>query len=144
PLANLAHHPSFAGSKPEPSNAAERLLQEGEAGLKSGDLESALRAFREAKNAEGSNPSIVAAAEQGEEKVSQALERDGVKLTAVPRLNCGMEKLTQLKISPQEGYMLTRVNGSYDIKSLLKMNPAPKVDTQLLFWRLKKSGHVAL
>ncbi len=54
-----------------------------------------------------------------------------------------MAQLTQLKISPQEGFMLTRLNGSYDIKSLLKMNPASKLDTQMLFWRLKKSGHVA-
>ena len=83
-------------------------------------------------------------AHEGEEKVIRALDRAGVKLSSVPKLKVDMGQLTQLDISPQEGFMLTRVNGSYDIKSLLKMNPASKLETQMLFWKLKKSGHVAL
>ena len=50
-----------------------------------------------------------------------------------------------LKISPQEGFMLTRVDGSYDIKSILKMSGGiPKVDAQVLFWKLRRSGHVSI
>ncbi len=55
-----------------------------------------------------------------------------------------MEELTQLDISPQQGFMLTRIDGSYDIRSILKMSPMPQVDAQVLFWKLKRSGHVAI
>ena len=40
--------------------------------------------------------------------------------------------------------MLTRVDGSYDLKSILKMSPMPKIDAQMLFWRLKKLGHISV
>ena len=58
--------------------------------------------------------------------------------------NCDVDELMNLKISPQEGFMLTRVDGSYDIKSILKMSSGiHRVDAQVLFWKLRKSGHVA-
>ena len=40
--------------------------------------------------------------------------------------------------------MLTRVDGSYNLKSILKMSPMPPIDAQMLFWRLKKLGHVSV
>jgi hypothetical protein len=55
-----------------------------------------------------------------------------------------MDELTRLEISPQEGFVLTRVDGSYDVQSILKMSSMPKLDALLLFWRLKKLGHVAI
>ena len=78
------------------------------------------------------------------EEIQQALEREGVGMSSVPKLKCGMDELTKLEISPQEGFMLTRVDGSFDIKSILKMSPMPALDAQMLFWRLKASGHVVL
>ena len=43
-----------------------------------------------------------------------------------------------------DGFMLTRIDGSYDIRSILKMSPMPQIDAQILFWKLERSGHVAL
>ena len=68
----------------------------------------------------------------------------GIGTSSIPRLKCGMEELTQLSISPEEGFMLTRLDGNTDIKSILKLVPMPALDAQLLFWKLKKSGHLAL
>ena len=82
--------------------------------------------------------------DQSEERLVQAFERDGVKLTAVPKLKCSFDELTKLSISPQEGFLLTRVDGSFSLQSILKMTPMPKLDAQMLFWKLKKSGHITL
>ncbi len=119
------------------------IIAESDRALASGELDTALNALREAKATKGSDAGVASAVEDGERKLQKALSDSGIALTSVPRLSCDMTSLTQLKISPSEGFMLTRVNGSYDIKSLLKMHPAPVLDTQLLFWKLKKSGHVA-
>ncbi len=143
PLPDAAPAPPAAPAAPALS-PAEELVQQAEESLARGDLEEALASFREAKDAPGSDGSIKASVEDGERKVQQALERDGVRLTTVPKLKCGMDELTQISISPQEGFMLTRVDGSYDLKSILKMSPMPKVDAQMLFWRLKKLGHVSV
>jgi hypothetical protein len=136
--------PSMEASPPVQVSKAEELMQEAEAALYRGDFEDSLEKFRQAKSAEGANPALESASEAGESKVQEALERDGVGLSAVPKLKCGMDELGGIKISPQEGFMLTRVDGTYDIKSILKMSPMPKVDAQMLFWRLKKTGHVSL
>lgn len=134
-----------APAAPQPSSSeAESLVQEATSLLRGGDLEKALSTFRRAKDAQGSDATVLSAVAQGERDVQAAIERDGVRLTAVPKLKCSMDQLTQLSISPQEGFMLTRVDGSYDLKSILKMSPMPPVDAQMLFWRLKKLGHVAV
>ncbi len=135
---------SAAPAPPPPASEAEELVRTAEGALKSGDLVTALKSFRKAKTAPGSNSMIEAAVRNGESMIQQALEREGVGMESVPKLKCGMDELTKLEISPQEGFMLTRVDGSYNLKSILKMSPMPPLDAQMLFWRLKASGHVLL
>ena len=136
------------GGAPEESSTteAERLLEKAESHLKRGDLDEALERYRESRVAEGSGPSVKSAAEEGERKVSEALERAGISLAAVPELKCSEGKLAELDISPHEGYFLTRLDGSNDIQSILKILPMPlqKIDTQVLLWKLRKSGYVSV
>jgi hypothetical protein len=40
--------------------------------------------------------------------------------------------------------MLSRVNGSYDLGSIVKISPMPQLDALLVFWRLLKAGHITL
>ena len=129
---------------PMPSSEAEELLEAADKALNRGDLDEALATYHKAKEAQGTNSTVESLADAGESKVLQALERQGVDMKAVPKLECSLDELMKLEISPQEGFMLTRVDGSFDIKSILKMSPMPKVEAQLLFWRLKRSGHVSL
>lgn len=125
-------------------SAAEAKIQEAESALKDAKLQEALAAFRAAAEAEGADAGVESKVKEGEEKVLRALERAGVRMDAVPKLKCDMGELQNLDISAQEGFMLSRVDGSYDIQSILKMSPMPKIDAQLLFWRLRKSGHIGL
>ena len=55
-----------------------------------------------------------------------------------------MEDLTLAKLSPQEGFMLTRINGMYDIQSILKITPMPQLDAMMLFWKMASAGYVRL
>jgi hypothetical protein len=129
---------------PPPASEAERLIQEGDAALAREDFELALQSYRKAKIAPGVDALGERQAKAGEEKIDQALERLGITMTAKPKLRCDMSELTKLAISPQEGYMLTRVDGTYDIKSILKIVPLSKVEAKLLFYKLRKSGHVSV
>jgi hypothetical protein len=140
PASVTASAPSPAASLPP---EIVEILAQCDRALASNDLEAAWSALQQAKATNGSDADVATAVADGERRLQQALNSSGIALTAVPRLSCDMTSLTQLKISPSEGFMLTRVNGSYDIKSLLKMHPGSAVETQMLFWKLKKSGHVA-
>ena len=130
--------PASASSSP-----AEELVQQAESAFKRGDLTAAVGHFKEAKDVAGGE-AMASQIKRGEQKLVEALETRGINLNRTPRLKCDMGELTKLDISPQEGFMLTRVDGSYDLKSILRISPMPKVEVLLLFWRLRESGHIAL
>ncbi|HWM91505.1 MAG TPA: DUF4388 domain-containing protein [Thermoanaerobaculia bacterium] len=122
----------------------ETLLETGRKYLAEEDYEHALRHLRAARSLEPDNPDIQDALTEGEKTIREAIEASGVNLKAVPSLAMSFDQLTNAKLSPQEGFMLTRLNGSYDIQSILKITPMPQLDTMLVFWKLKKGGYINL
>ena len=62
----------------------------------------------------------------------------------MPLLCSNPEELGTLDISPQEGFVLTRINGSYDIQTILKITPVPPLEAQVVFWKLLEGGHIEL
>lgn len=120
----------------------EALLQAGQNYLQEQDYEHALRYLRAARSLEPENQDIQEALTLGEKSIREAIEAAGVNLQAVPTLAISFDQLTSAKISPQEGFMLTRLNGSYDIQSILKITPMPQLDALLVFWKLKKGGYI--
>ena len=123
---------------------AKSLLAGAESHLAHKRFEHALRHLRAAKSLEPENRQVQEAAQQGEARIQSELEKEGIVLDAVPKLSSDLEDLTASKISPQEGFMLTRINGSYDIRSIVKISPMPQLEALLVFWRLHKAGHITL
>ncbi|MES1242361.1 MAG: DUF4388 domain-containing protein [Acidobacteriota bacterium] len=118
------------------------LLEAGRKYLEEQDYEHALRHLRAARSLDPESQDIQGALTQGEKSIREAIETAGVTLTSVPSLAISFEQLTSAKLSPQEGFMLTRLNGTYDIQSILKITPMPQLDALLVFWKLKKGGYI--
>lgn len=124
---------------------AKTLLAVAQGHLRQRRFEQALRHLRAARSLEPENREIRTAVEETETAIREQLEEDGVNLEAVPRLSASLEELTTAaEITPQEGFMLSRIDGSYDLKSIVKISPLPQLDALLVFWRLLQAGHVAL
>ena len=124
--------------------AATTLLQAGQAYLAQNDYDAALRHLRAARALEPENTDALAALNHAEKKIREEIEKAGVGLGSVPQLAASIEQLTAAKLSPQEGFMLTRVNGSYDIQSILKITPMPQLDALMIFWKLASQGYIRL
>lgn len=108
------------------------------------DYQGALRHLRAARSLEPDNREIKRATEEAGNKIHQALEEAGVRLEAVPKLNLKLEDMTSLPLSPQEGFILTRIDDRYDIKSILKISPMQQLEGMAVFWRLQNAGHIRL
>ncbi len=54
----------------------------------------------------------------------------------IPRLLVSIAQLTQEKFDPREGFVLSRVNGEWDVQSILKICPMPEDEAMLIFSRL--------
>jgi len=79
-------------------------------------------------------------AKKGLIAVAEARARErtlrSVPLIKVPYLTMDMVSLTKEKFDPLEGFVLSRVNGQWDIQSILKLCPMAEDDALLIFARL--------
>lgn len=122
----------------------ETLVEAARQLLEKKELEAALRHARAARALEPDDPKVAAAAQKIEERLREQIELTGMRFDAVPVLAMPMEELTKLKLSPQEGFVLTRIDGTSDLASLIKLAPMPPLDAQLLFWRLIRKDLIRL
>ncbi len=60
----------------------------------------------------------------------------------VPRLTLSLAALTKEKFDPREGFVLSRVNGEWDVQSILKICPMPEDEAMLIFSRLVERGTI--
>ncbi len=120
------------------------LLAAAQSYLDEREFELALRHLRAARSLEPEKRETEVALREGEKKVREAVELAGVSLTSVPKLARKMEELQTLKISPQEGFMLTRITGGYDIQAIVKITPMSQLDALVVFWKLANAGHITL
>ncbi|MBV8202934.1 MAG: DUF4388 domain-containing protein [Acidobacteria bacterium] len=124
--------------------SATALLEAARVYLEQKNYELGLRHLRAARSLEPDNREVQEALTLGEKQIREDIEHDGVKLTSIPQLAASMEQLTTAKITPHEGFMLTRINGTYDIQSIVKITPMPQIDALMVFWKLAKAGHIRL
>ena len=122
----------------------ESLLRAGERHLAAGEFERALRHCRAALSLEPQSDQIQKALAATERSIRKQLEAENIIATAIPKLNRRLEDLPNLTITPQEGFILTRVNATYDIQTILKISPMPSLDALLVFRRLLGAGHISL
>lgn len=54
----------------------------------------------------------------------------------IPRLLVSLAELTKEKFDPREGFVLSRLNGEWDVQSILKICPMPEDEAMLIFARL--------
>ena len=108
------------------------------------DFPMALRHLGAAHNLDPNGPETALAIESAEERIRQALDTEGIQLNAIPSLNLSETEIPTLRLSPEEGFVLSRIDGSYDIDSILKISPMPPLDARLVFRKLLKEGHIKL
>lgn len=87
-------------------------------------------------------------AKKGLVAVSEARSRDkalkSVPLERIPVLRMDLAALTKENFEPQEGFVLSRINGEWDVKSILKLCPMGEEAALLIFARLLERKVVEL
>jgi uncharacterized protein DUF4388 len=112
------------------------LLAEGKQRLAEQRFELALQSYEQVLTLDRLNQH----AKKGLVAVIEARDRERtvrkVPLDKVPRLTMDMASLTRQNFDPQEGFVLSRVNGMWDVGSILKLCPMNESDVLLIFVRL--------
>ena len=68
----------------------------------------------------------------------------GVHLDQIPVLLLDFKQLTMQDLDAQEGFVVSRVNGQWDVDSILKLCPMMEEDALMIFARLLERGVIEL
>ncbi len=121
------------------ADEVEHFLQRGVAQLKQ-DPQAAYRMFKVASDL---NPSDGRAAEgirDAERIIKQSLEKDGIKGERIPELAIPISSITERSFSPHEGFVLSRINGQWDVKSIMKISPMKELEVLMIVQKFVKDG----
>ena len=132
------------GAAAPKSPDSETLLNAAEGFIEEREFDAALRHLSAAKSLDPNSVKVTQLVTSAEKTIQSAIDDRGIHLTSVPVLCSNPEELNTLDLSPQEGFVLTRVNGSYDIQTILKITPVPPLEAQIVFWKLLEAGHIEL
>lgn len=120
----------------DPVGIITTLLAGAEMRLKEGRFDAALEAYERVLALDGINQG----AKKGLLAVTVARQKARVArkvpLDKVPALRLTAVSLAQQSFDPQEGFVLSRINGQWDVRSLLKLSPLPEEDTLGILARL--------
>lgn len=93
------------------------------------DPEAALLLVQKALQQQPNNLEAQALLPAAEEKyVRHVYESGGLSPKSVPKLLVSPAELTSVQIDPQEGFVLSRINGSWDVQSILSICPFREAD----------------
>jgi hypothetical protein len=121
------------------TNEVDHFLQRGHAQLKE-DPQAAYRMFKVAFELDPSDGRAAEAIREAEREIRNALQQDGITGEKVPELAIPLAGLTQRPFSPHEGFVLSRINGQWDVKSIMKISPMKELEVLMIFQKLLRDG----
>ena len=117
----------------------DHFLQRGRAQMKD-DPQAAYRMFKVAHELDPSDGRAAEALREAEREIKTLLGKDGVSGDKIPELAVTLQNLTERPFSPHEGFVLSRINGQWDVKSIMKISPMKELEVLMIFHRFLKDG----
>lgn len=108
------------------------------------DPEAALLIIQRALQEEPNNAEAQAMLTQAEERFIKSVYDTELPPYAVPQLLISPSDLQEQQLGPQEGFILSRINGTWDIQSILSICPFRDADCLRMIRKLIERGVVGL
>jgi hypothetical protein len=126
------------------SMSAAALVKEAHQRLGEGEFEQVLRHLRAAANLEPDSGEVREAMRRAEIEIKAHLETEGLDQAGVPVLRRELAELRSLSVTPEQGFVLSRVDGRIDVRSIVQISPLPEVDALLVLQSLVEAGHLEI
>jgi hypothetical protein len=128
----------------DPVAAIENLLKAADLFCREGRLDAAQHSYEEVLRLDGVNQR----AKKGLIAVSEARQNEKMTsklpLDKKPVLKMSSLAITRERFDSHEGFVLSRVNGQWDLRSILKLCPLPENEALMIFVRLLDRGVIEL
>ena len=124
--------------------SVEELLKLARDEMKENNIENALAIVHSALDREPNNAEMQCLREQTENRYVRQVFQNGLSRTSVPRLLVSLEQLEAERLGPQEGFIISRVNGDWDIGSIISVCPFREADSVRMIKKLIENGIVGI
>lgn len=129
---------------PVADEEVEVLLTKAQAAIRASEHEKGLRYLRAAQEVEPNNQKVKSALSETENAIKRQLKDSGILSDKVPRVVMPIEEITEMNFHPNEGFILSRIDGSWDIGSIIKISPLRELEGLLIFRQLRDRGVIEL
>lgn len=127
-----------------PTDSPQALMEAARELIKRGDSEGALVILEKTRRTAGKNPEMNALIQVAEEHFIDKAYRHYLPPKKIPVLKQPLESLVNQDLSPEEGFLVSRVNGSWDLRSIISISPLREVDALRAFKKLRERGIIDL
>jgi hypothetical protein len=107
--------------------------------IKDGSPDNALAAIHRVLSREPKNQDAQELLNQAEEKFVEVVYTE-ISPQAVPKVLVDLDILPQEKLGPQEGFMISRINGEWDVQSIVSICPFREADSLRMIKSLRDKG----
>ncbi len=121
-----------------------RSLEQARLHMRNGEFESALDILDRLYQEYPGDESLRRLTMEAEVAFIEKAYRHHLPPTKIPRLTAPVEQLGSEAMSPTEFFLLSRIDGSWDIKSIVQIAPLRETDTLRTLKRMREAGIVEL
>jgi hypothetical protein len=131
--------PALAAPAPAEQEASGGMLQQVKDWLASESLLEALTLLHDWLDAQPGNPEASALLAAAEPRFVEQTYRETLTPESVPKLQASLETVMTMGLGPKEGFILSRINGSWDVRSILSVCPFREAESLLILRKLHHS-----
>lgn len=121
-----------------------KLVDRGLELLQSGKPREAIAVFQEAQKLDPQDTSVDPHLEQAEKALCEEIYTGSISPDKVPFFVVPETSLTRYNLSNEEGFVASRINGTWDIRSIVMLSPLREVDLLQIVEKLLKMGLIGL
>lgn len=118
------------------------LLNQGLKQYNAGAFNEAVEIFKQVLGMDPANAVAQTMIEKSHGELKQTLVSDVFTIEHIPYLMRSMTELNEMTFTPQENYILSRVNGQNSVQAILRLSPIQELQALMVFKRLAKDGYV--
>ena len=133
-----------ADSRPTDMEDADQLESAARGRASGGDLEGALEMVSGALERQPDHEQVLGVYRDVERALFAELSRDLLSGFRVPKLAKSKEDREEEELTREERYLLGRIDGHWDLLSLIRVSPLREVDALLTLKRLADRGIISL
>ena len=108
--------------------------------LQKGKLDEAEELVARLERLAPSNPKTQELKEATQEKRFETTAKEMIRLDSIAELAMSVDKITQMALSPEEGFIVSRINGIWDVQSIIKIAPFGETDSFKIFKKFLDEG----